>query len=258
MSGFRVFQSIVSLLLLAGSVWFVQAISNSAGSGIDAASPFTVQSALADNADNSGDNGSSDNDGGDNNGGDNNSDNENGNDNNGGDNASDNDSDDNGNGNDNEIGFALPPLPTATPTPPPAPTCAPAGQETVFPAFDNKVVVRVFPANPSPFKIEIFRVIDFLSAPFPPGQMVGLLIYEIRAATCEGAPLDTLPSEVNMTIHYTDVEALGLDENLFTVARLDLQSRTWVPVAKQAIDPAGNAVGTTISQPGFFVVYEKR
>jgi hypothetical protein len=203
------------------------------------------QNGNEDNNDNGGDN--SDND----DGGDNSDNSENSNDN--GDDGNDNEYDDN----DNYDDFQLPPFP-AEPTRPPEPECARPGQDTTFTSRDGKVMVRVFPSTPQPVKVEILQVIDFLSAPLPPGNLVGLLAYEIRASHCDAVPLAAFPSEVNLNIRYNDIEATGLDESRFVIGRLDLPSGVWRPMEKLGHDPANNVVAATIIETGFYMVWERR
>ena len=157
------------------------------------------------------------------------------------------------NGNADNLSTASPPARAAE-----APTCSTPGQETAFTSFDGKVTVRVFPTMPGPMHVEILQVVDFFSAPLPPGNIVGVLVYEVRAAPCGGDFVQTLPAEVNLSIHYNDLEAYGLDESRFVIGRLDFNTATWLPVEKQARDPANNIVAATIDQPGFYVVYEAR
>jgi len=102
-------------------------------------------------------------------------------------------------------------------------------------------------------------VIDFLSAPLPPGNIVGLLVYEIRAAYCgTNDPLLDLPGDVNLAIRYNDVEAIGLDETRFVIGKLDLSTGVWSPVERRANDPANNVTTASIGQTGFYAVYEAR
>ncbi len=256
MGPFRVLQISMMVLMLFGSTLVVGQTGAPSGSS---STWLTGTEALAgplqqgDNSDNS--------DGGDNNGGDNsgNADNSDSDNTDGGDN-SDNSSDDNDNSSDDndnfdDFSFELPPPP---PTRAPEPACANPGQETVFTSFDEKVTVRVFPNTPQPVKIEILQIIDFLSAPLPPGNLVGLLAYEIRAGSCGGGPLTQLPSEMNLAIRYNDIEATGLDESRFVIGRLDLATATWRPLEKRANDPGSNATTATISEPGYYMVWEMR
>lgn len=267
MQPFRVLQLSIMVLMLFGSAVIVRAVGMSASpSGStstwlrsDAVFAGPLQQDDNDNSDGGDDNdedadndddadndssGDEDNDGGD-------EDNDDGDD--------DNDSDDDDNDSDEDFDdfqFELPPPPQ--PTRPPEPACALPGQETVFTSYDEKVMVRVFPNTPQPVKIEILQIIDFLSAPLPPGNLVGLLAYEIRATTCDGGVLSQLPAEMNMGVRYNDLEAIGLDESRFVIGRLDIPTATWLPIEKRANDSAANYTSATIIDPGYYMVWETR
>ena len=263
MGPFRVLQISIVVLMLFGSTWLVRAVGMAAAPAGSSSTWLTGGDALAgvlqqDNGDNDdgdngdnvdADNGDADNDDGDNNG--------NANDNDDG--GDDNDSDEN----DNFDDFELPPLPppsssAAAPERPPEPACTTPGQETVFTSDDNKVALRVFASMPRPVRVEIYQVVDFLSAPLPPGTLVGLLAYEIRASYCDATPLPQLPAEVNLGIRYTDIEATGLDKSRFVIGHLDMSTGIWTPVAKLGSDPSSNFVSATIIETGFYMVWEAR
>jgi hypothetical protein len=265
MGPFRVLQISIVVLMLFGSTWLVRAVGmagTSAGSSStwlgssDALAGVLQQGDNGDNDDDDDDNGDND-DAGDDNGNTNNNGNTNTNDNDDGGDDNDNDSDDD---NDNfaDLDDLFPERPAASePRRPPEPECSTPGQETVFTSRDEKVAVRIF-ANSPRVRIEIYQVIDFLAAPLPPGSLVGLLAYEIRASYCDTNPLLELPAEANLSIRYNDIEATGLDENRFVIGRLDLATGTWSPVDKRANDPAANYTTATISQTGFYMVWETR
>ena len=177
----------------------------------------------------------------------------------GGDNG-DNSDDDNDNSFDDNDNFNLDFLPSSTssePRRPPEPVCSTPGQETVFTSHDDRATVRVI-GNSRPVRVEIYQVIDFLSAPLPPGNLVGLLAYEIRASYCDTNPLLQFPAEVNLAIRYNDIEATGLDENRFVIGHLDVATGTWTPVEKRANDPGANITTATIIDTGFYMVWEAR
>jgi hypothetical protein len=259
MTPFRVLQVSIVVVLLFGSTWVVRALGMAAEPAGSSRTWHASQLALAgplqqgDNGDN--DDGDND-DGGDNNGGGDNTFGDNDEDNDDGDNddsGNDNGYDDNENFDD----FDLPPYNPA-PARPPQPVCAEPGQETVFTSYDEKVAVRVFPSTPQPVRVEILQVIDFLSAPLPPGNLVGLLAYEIRASRCDSSPLAQFPAEVNLGIRYSEIEATGLDESRFVIGRLDLTTGVWSPIEKRANDPSSNYVSATIIDTGFYMVWEQR
>lgn len=261
MAPFRVLQLSIVLVMLFGSTWVVRMAGLESSATGDTATWLSDQAVMAgvlDQADN-GDN--SDNNGG----GDNNGDN-NGNSNNNNGNSNSNSNSNNSNGNDSSddndnFSFDLPPLPSSTSSErsrPPDPICAQPGQSEVFTSYDGKVAVRVFGNRTAPVRIEILPVIDFLAAPLPPGNLVGLLAYEIRASHCDNTPLAQLPGEANLAIRYSDLEATGLNEQRFVIGRLSIPEAKWYPLEKRANDPANNVTTATISETGFYMVWEER
>jgi hypothetical protein len=267
MTPFRVLQVSIVVVLLFGSTWAIRLFGLAAeptGASVTWLSSTPALAGVLQQGDNSDNSGGGDNNSDNSGGADNNSDNSGGSDNSdnsgGGDNDEDNDSNNNDNGsddNDNFGDFNLPPTSTG-PTRPPEPECARPGQDTVFTSRDNKVAVKVFASTPEQVRVEILQVIDFLNAPLPPGNLVGLLAYEIRASHCDTAPLATFPAEVNLGIRYSDIEATGLDESRFVIGRLDMTAGVWRPLEKRANDTANNAVTATISETGFYMVWEQR
>jgi hypothetical protein len=249
MGPFRVLQISIVILMLFGSTWLVR----TAGLSPSPSGPSTTwvggTEALADvlqQGDNS-DNNDGENNTGDNTDGDNNGDDDN-----------DNGSDDNDNFDDFELP-PLPPLPSSSrPERPPEPVCTTPGQDAVFTSDDDKVTLRIFANTPRPVRVEIYQVIDFISAPLPPGNLVGLLAYEIRASYCDSNPLEELPAEANLGIRYSDIDATGLDKSRFVIGRLDRATGTWVPVEKLGNDPSTNYTSVTIIQTGFYMVWEAR
>lgn len=245
MGPFRVLQISIVVLMLFGSTWLVRAVGMAASptdgsrtwlGSSDALAVVLQQGDNGHNGDDADDNGNTNND-----------------DDDGGD---DNDSDDNDNFDD--LNDRFPTSPSASePRHPPEPRCSTPDQETAFTSRDEKVAVRIFGSS-RPVRIEIYRVIDYLAAPLPPGTLVGLLAYEIRASSCDTNPLLELPAEASLAIRYSDVEATGLDENRFVIGRLDLATGTWSPVENRANDSASNATTATISQTGFYMVWESR
>ena len=266
MGPFRVLQISIVVLMLFGSTWLVRAV-GMAGSPTGSSSTWLGSTDALAGVLQQGDNGDNDADDGDN--GDNNDDADNGDDDNGNTNTNNNNNDnDSGGDNDNDsdddndnfddLDDLFPTRPSSSePRRAPEPQCSTPGQETVFTSRDEKVAVRIF-ANSPRVRIEIYQVIDFLAAPLPPGSLVGLLAYEIRASYCDTNPLMDLPAEANLSIRYNDIEATGLDESRFVIGRLDLATGTWSPLEKRANDPASNYTTATISQTGFYMVWEAR
>ncbi|MCC7370906.1 MAG: hypothetical protein IT306_21005 [Chloroflexi bacterium] len=257
MTLFRLLQVSVVIVLLFGSTWVVRVLGMAAeppgSSPTWLASSTALAGVLSQNNNDNSDN--SDNSSGDDNS--DNSDNDGGGDNNSDNNDNESNGNDNGYDDNDNFNIDLPPIPTG-PVRPPEPECAQPGQDTTFTSRDGKATVRVFASTPRPVRIEIYQVIDFLSAPLPPGNLVGLLAYEIRASYCDSNPLSELPAEVNLGIRYSDLEATGLDESRFVIGRLDVPSGVWTPVEKRGNDPSSNFVSATISQTGFYMVWELR
>jgi hypothetical protein len=271
MAPFRVLQLSMVLVMLFGSTWLVRL------AGLDPAETgvsstwLSDQAALAgvlsqgDNGDNGDNSGSNNNNANTNNNNANtNNNNSNSNNNSNTNSNNNNSSDDNGNedsdDNDN-FSFDLPPLPTYTssePSRPADPGCAQPGQDVVFSSRDGKATVRVFANRTAPVRVEILPIIDFLSAPLPPGNLVGLLAYEIRASHCDSTPLVQLPAEANLAIRYNALEATALNEERFVIGRLNMADGKWYPVEKRANDPGNNVTTATISETGFYMVWEER
>jgi hypothetical protein len=255
---FRVLQISIVVLMLFGSTWLVRVVGMAASPDGSSSTWLSTTDALAgvlqqgdnddnDDGDNDEDN-DEDNDDGDNGDDDNDEDNDDGGD----------DNDNNSDGNENfDLDFPSSSSSSSSTSRRQEPQCSTPGQETVFTSRDEKVTVRVF-GNSRPVRIEIYQVIDFLSAPLPPGNLVGLLAYEIRASYCDTNPLLELPAEANLTIRYNDIEATGLDESRFVIGHLDVPTGTWTPVEKRANDPASNVTTATIIQTGFYMVWEAR
>jgi hypothetical protein len=256
---FQVLQISIVVLMLFGSTWLVRVVGMAASPAGSSSTWLSSTDALA-GVLQQGDNG--DNDDGDNDD-DNDEDNDDGD--NGDNDEDNNDNDDGGDDNDNksdgnenfDLDFPSSSSSSSEPSRRQEPQCSTPGQETVFTSRDEKVTVRVF-GNSRPVRIEIYQVIDFLSAPLPPGNLVGLLAYEIRASYCDTNPLLELPAEANLTIRYNDIEATGLDESRFVIGHLDIPTGTWTPVEKRANDPASNVTTATIIQTGFYMVWEAR
>lgn len=271
MGPFRVLQLSIVILMLFGSTWLVRLAGMSNSLSGDTSTWLSDRAALAgvlqaDNGDNSdGNNNNSNSNNNNSNSGDNGGDNGSSNNNNSNSNSNNN-GNGNGNGNDSSgndnFDFNLPPLrgPSTGGSPDGArdPGCAQPGSDVTFTSRDGKVMVRVFPNTPSPVRVEILPVVDFLSAPLPPGQLVGLLAYEIRASRCDQTPLVQLPAEMNVQIHYSELEATGLDESKFVIGHLNMQEGKWYPMEKRANDAASNVVTATISETGFYMVWEQR
>ena len=49
----------------------------------------------------------------------------------------------------------------------------------------------------------------------------------------------------------------SMNEANFTLARLDTTANQWKPAQKQANDPAGNFVSGTVTEMGYYAVYQR-
>jgi hypothetical protein len=183
---------------------------------------------------------------------------------NGGDNDEDNsdngNSNSNSNSNSNDNGASggggdqfNPPAQTAAP----APACSTPGQEMTFQSGDGRVAVKVFPSLNQAVKFSIRLPVDPASVPPPPGPAVGGLLFQLIAESCDGNPIPTLPAEINLGVHYSDADAAGANEGNITLARLDTSANQWRQVQKQAPDPASNLTSATITEMGFYVLYQR-
>ena len=126
--------------------------------------------------------------------------------------------------------------------------------ESVRLVRDGKVSVRVFANRSAPVRVEILPIIDFLSAPLPPGNLVGLLAYEIRASHCDTTPLMQLPAEANLAIRYADSTVSGLNEGNLTVSRLDPSTNQWQAAPKLVREGDSNYVAASVMQLGTYTV----
>jgi hypothetical protein len=202
-------------------------------------------------------------------GNDNSNNNDNSNDNNDNGNANNNDNSDNDednsdtsdNGNDNGAvdtgggaGQSSAPAPSTAPLPA---TCSTPGQEMTFQSGDGRVEVKVFPSLSQAVKFSIRLPVDPASVPPPPGAPVGGLLFQLIAESCDGNPIPTLPAEINLGVHYADADAAGANEANFTLARLDTSANQWRQAQKQATDPGSNFTSATITEMGFYALYQK-
>jgi hypothetical protein len=184
-----------------------------------------------------------------NNDNDDNSNNNNGNDN-------DDDSDDNEDNGDGEEVVTAPPPPQRVNEPAPS-VCSTPGQEMTFTSDDGRVAVKVFSSLTQSVKFSIRMPIDSATVPPAPGQVVGGLLFQLIAETCDGSPIATLPAEVNLGVHYADADAAGLTEASFALSRLDSSANQWRAVAKQATDPGANFTSATITDLGYYVLHQR-
>jgi hypothetical protein len=189
---------------------------------------------------------SNNNNGNDNNGNDNNGNDNNGNDNNGNDN----------NGNDNGDEVVTAPAPPTVHEPAPS-VCSTPGQEMTFTSEDGRVAVKVFSSLTQSVKFSIRMPIDSTAVPPAPGPVVGGLLFQLIAETCDGSPIATLPAEVNLGVHYADADAAGLTEASFGLSRLDSSANQWRAVAKQATDPGANFTSATIVDLGYYILHQR-
>jgi hypothetical protein len=175
----------------------------------------------------------------------------NGNDNGGGDNDNGNEVDD---GDDIRRQAPAAPAPVARPA---AAACSIPGQESAVTSDDGRVTVRVFGTMPRPVRLLVRLPLEAGVTPAPPGPVVGGLLFQVIAEECGGGPIPVLAAEVNLSARYSDADAAGLNEQNFTIARLDTNTNQWRPAEKQAADPASNYHSATITEMGYYVVYQR-
>lgn len=173
------------------------------------------------------------------------------------DNSDDDDDDNVDHGDDNDNDSDMPPPPPAAPPAPPAPACSTPGQDITFQSDDGRVTVKVFASMGQSIKLSIRRPIDPASVPPAPGAIVGGLLFQLIAEGCDGGPIPVLPAEINIGVHYTDDEAAGKNEANFKLARLDTTANQWRDTAKQVTDPPSNFTSATITEMGFYVLYQR-
>jgi hypothetical protein len=126
-----------------------------------------------------------------------------------------------------------------------------------FSSGDGRVQVKVFPSLSQSVRFSIRLPIDAASVPPAPGPVVGGLLFQLIAESCDGTPIATLPAEVNLGVHYSDADAAGLNEQNFKLARLDTGANQWLDVAKQATDPPANFTSATVAEMGFYVLTQR-
>jgi hypothetical protein len=252
MSRLRAFLIALTIVTMAAAPLLVPLIGMSAPNSTRAYAATALSPLLQDNDD------EGDNDDGDNNDG---GDNDDGADNDNRDNNNNNNSDENDNGDDDDGGSVVPasapPVRQGFPDQRPTAACSTPGQEMTFQSGDGRILVHVFGTMSQSVKFSIRHPIDPASVPPAPGQVVGGLLFQLIAEACDGTPIATLPAEVNLGIRYTDAEAAGLNEANFTVARLDTTANQWRTAEKQAADPPNNLTSATVSEMGYYVLYQR-
>ena len=153
------------------------------------------------------------------------------------------------------------PPPAAAPAPvapPPAPSATEAsgttaGADATIALPNNHVAVQVFPSMPAGIVLTI-RLIDPVTVPAAPGTRVGDLVFVFEARDGTGAPLTTLPAEVNLGVVYTDRDTGGLDDQTVTLSWLDPVSNQWITAPKILSDPASNVLTASVMDLGTYVV----
>jgi hypothetical protein len=92
---------------------------------------------------------------------------------------------------------------------------------------------------------------------FPPVPGAGIsdFIFTLEARDAMGGILLTLPAEVQVSVHYTDREVVGLTKLNATLSRLALEDFNWRPVPRQARDPMNNIVTAPIVDLGVYALH---
>lgn len=129
-----------------------------------------------------------------------------------------------------------------------------SGVDTPLSLNNGRVTVQLFAALPTGLTVTL-RMVDPLAYPTTPGIRAGDLIFQIDAKDETGATLTTLPSEVNITVHYNDPDVVGLTEANITMGHLDEAASQWTAVPNFVADVAGNTVSASTTDLGVFAVY---
>ena len=119
------------------------------------------------------------------------------------------------------------------------------------------MTLRVFASLPRPLRLRIRLALEPGVTPSPPVSIVGGLLFQIIVEECGGGPIPVLPAEANLGAGYSDVDAAGQNEQSFTIARLDTNTNQWRTVEQQVADPANNVDSATITDMGYYVVYQR-
>jgi hypothetical protein len=251
MSRLRAFLIALTILAMAVAPVLVPSVGLGSPNGSQA---YAAISAAPMNQDDDGDNDDDDDDDGDNDDGDNDDGDDNDNDD-----GDDNDNDDGDDDDDDDDPGPVGPAPSqsSAPASPPPPACSTPGQEMSFQTADSRITVRVFGSMTQSLKFSIRHPIDPASVPPAPGPVVGGLLFQLIAETCDGSPVAVLPAEVNLGVRYSDGDAAGLNEANFTLARLDTSANQWRAAQKQATDPPNNFTSATITEMGFYVLHQR-
>jgi hypothetical protein len=129
-----------------------------------------------------------------------------------------------------------------------------SGVDTPLSLNNGRITVQLFSTLPSGLTVTL-KMVDPLAYPTTPGIRAGDLIFQIDAKDATGAAVTTLPSEVNVTVHYNDPDVVGLTEANITMGHLDAAGTQWSAVPKLVTDPTGNTVSASITDLGVFAVY---
>jgi hypothetical protein len=135
--------------------------------------------------------------------------------------------------------------------------CAQPGQAATLASGDGRISVRIPPTLPRAVKVRLRTSLDQTAYPWPPGPRVGALLVELTAEGCDGGALAALPAELGLTMGYSDLDAVGLQEPAFTISRLDPLAAAWSPLAQQAVDVIANTASGGVLEPGVYTLHER-
>ena len=113
--------------------------------------------------------------------------------------------------------------------------------------------MSIFPWMPAGVTIAV-RLVDPATVPPPPGTRAGDLVFRIEARDGAGAPLTTLPAEVNLAARYVDQDVASLNEQNVTLSWLNPADNGWKPAPKLATDPSTNYVAASVTALGTYAV----
>jgi hypothetical protein len=99
------------------------------------------------------------------------------------------------------------------------------------------------------------RFVDPGTVAAVPGTSAGDMVFLVEARDAAGAALATLPSEINLSVRYGELDVIGLDEQFLTLSRLNPANNQWTPAPKLARDAASNFLAASTSELGVYAVH---
>lgn len=151
-----------------------------------------------------------------------------------------------------------PSLTGAVPSPSPQPTTEVSGvtngTDMLLALSGDRVTVQAFSTLQPGYTITL-RMVDPLAYAATPGIRAGDLIFQVDVKDPTGAVVTSLPAEVNLAVHYSELDVTGLNEANVTLGHLDPTSQQWAAAPKMVTDPTTNFVAGSITDTGVYAVY---